>query len=368
MSSEGRRPRYVLKIGGKQTLPLGTQVVNNSHFQADTFDLKLEAWQQPDGFGIDFWDSAGDTQIEVLLGFLEDGDDTAAIPSNLKSLIIGNVDDVDIQADTGWISITGRDLTSRFIDNKVAQTWPDHTASQIVTDLCGQVGITPNVTATKIPTGKYGKDSYTALRRDVPMWDLITALAEAEGFDAFITGSTLYFGPPIADTSPPLAITVKRPTGNDSGINISTETLRLHRSLVLAKDIVVTVISYDQGKKTPIKAVAKRQGSQKAASTSFRTGKTSQNYTIRRPGLTQQQAQNLATKTLLDLSKHERTLELTAPVDGDLTSRTKATVSGTNTGFDTDYFIDTVTRSYSFGSHMMRATAKNHQVESQPDA
>lgn len=367
MSSVGRRPRLLVKVGGQVTKPLSAEVINNSHFQCDTFRIELEAWQQPDGFGIDYWDGAGDTQLEVVFGLLQDGDDANSDPSDPQSLIVGQVDDVDVQTDTGVITITGRDLTAKFIDNKVTQTWPDHTASQIVTDLAGQVGVTANVTATKTPVGKYANGAYAAQRRDIPMWDLITFLAEQEGFDAFMDGTSLYFGPPVADSNTPLTITVSRdPTTNE--VNVSTETLKLHRSLTLAKDIVVTVLSYDPGKKAPIKAVAKRQGSAKAASTSFRTGSTSQNYTIRRAGLTQAQAQKLAQSTLDDLSKHERTIEFTQPCDGDLTSRTKATVSGTNTGWDTGYFIDVVTRRYAFGSLTMSATAKNHQVESQPDA
>src|SRR5581483_8191756 len=295
-------------------------------------------------FGLAYWDGAGDTQVEILFGTLGADDDPGAIPSDLSSLLIGNVDDVDIHLDTGQLTISGRDLTARFIDNKIAKSWPDHTASQIVTDLCGMVGITPNVTSTKTAVGKYQNGAYAAQRRDIPMWDLITFLAEQEGFDAFVTASTLYFGPPLADSKTPLTVMVQPPSTGNPGVNISTETLKLHRSLTLAKDIAVTVISYDAGKKVPIKAVARRQGSNKAGSTSFRTGKTSQNYVIRRAGLTQQQAVDLAQKTLADLSKHERTVEIQAPPDGGVSSRTKLTISGTNTGFDTDYFVDTVTR------------------------
>lgn len=365
-TNQARRPRYVVKVNGQQTTPTTCQVINNSHFQADTFDLGLEAWQQPDGFGIDFWDGAGQVQIEVLLGFLQDADDPSVIPSDIQSLIIGNVDDVELDLETGLLKVTGRDLTSVFIDNKVAESWPDHTASQIVNDLCSQMGLTPQITSTSTPVGKYLNGAYAAQRHDIPMWDLITFLAQQEGFDAYVTGNTLYFGPP-QDQGPTYQLQVQRPTNAGGQLVLNTETLKLKRSLTLAKDITLTVLSYDAGKKAPIKAVAKRQGSAKAASTSFRTGSTSQNYTLRRAGLTQAQAQQLAQNTLDDLSKHERTIEFTAPPDNTTTSRSEAQLTGTNTGWDTMYFIDTVTRDYSFGRHTMKVTAKNHQVESQPD-
>lgn len=368
--STGRRPRGIVKINGKQTLPLKFHVLSNSHFQCDQFSFTLEAFQQPDGFGMEFWggDGAKGCQAEIFIGFLESGDDEDATPSNLQSLLLGQVDDVEVDMDGGEVHLAGRDLTALLIDTKISQTWPDHTASQIVTDLAGQAGLAPQVTATSTPTGSYSKGQYAALGRDVPMWDLITYLAEQEGFDAYVTGRTLYFGPPQADTdSSPLSLSYSR-DAQTGAINISSESLKLKRALTLAKDLTVTVLSYDRGKKTPIKAVAKRQGSAKSASTSFRQGSTSQNYTIRRAGLTQAQALQLAQKMLADLSDQERTIEAEIPTDdGTLTSRKKARVTGTDTSWDTDYFIDTITREFGFGEYRCTITGKNHQVESQPD-
>lgn len=364
MSDQGiaRRPRAFVKLNGKQTRVLSFRTVSNSHFQCDTFSFELQSWNNQDGFGLDFW--GGDTSsvmVDLQLGFLDDGDDVDAVPSQMDSLLTGEVDDVDVDPLTGIISVTGRDLTGRLIDNKVSETWPDRTASQIVTDLAGKAGLTPKVTATKIPVGKYAKGQYNALGRDVPIWDLISSLADAEGFDAYMKGSTLYFGPTQVDDGEAMTITVK----DGDIVEANVEDLKLKRSLTLAKDITVTVISYSPSKKTPIKAVAKRQGSAKSGSTSFRTGKTSQNYTIRKPGLTQQRAQDLAQKTLADLSRHERTISATLIADTSTQSRSKATVSGTNSGWDTDYFVDTVTRDYEGGDLSMTMTAKNHQIESQ---
>lgn len=364
--SSGRRPRGVVKIGGQSTLPLSFRVVNNSHFQCDTFSFSLEAFQQPDGFDLTYWGSAGGgTQAEVLIGFLQDGDDEDAMPSDLQSLVLGQIDDVSLDLDTGTVSLTGRDLTAMLIDTKVTQTWPDQTASQIVTKLAGIAGLIPQATATTLPTGKYSKGQYDALRRDVPMWDMITTLAEMEGFDAYVNGRTLYFGPAQADGDP-YVITYSRDQSSIA-VNTSAVDVKLKRSLTLAKDISVTVISYNRAKKTPIKAVAKRQGAAKSASTSFRQGSTSQNYTLRRTNLTQAQAQQLAEKTLADLSTHEKTFSAVIPDDdGTLTSRSKARISGTGTDWDTDYFIDTVTREFEFGQFDTTITAKNHQIESQP--
>lgn len=365
MSGQGtaRRPRGFVKLMGQLTPVLSFKVVSNSHFQCDTFEFVVEAFQQPDGFGLDFWGAAdtSDVMAEIMLGFVGADDDENATPP-LDSLLIGEVDDVDADPLTGIITLTGRDLTGRLIDNKVSQNWPDRTASQIVTDLAGKAGLTPQVTPTKTPVGRYAKGQYAQLGRETPIWDLVSVLADQEGFDAYVKGTTLYFGPSQVDSGALLAIqlsTSSRP------ITANVEDIKLRRSLTLAKDITVTVISYSPAKKTPIKAVARRQGAQKSASTSFRTGKTAQNYTIRKPGLTQQQASDLAEKTLSELSRHERTFSATLVADTSTQSRTKATISGTGTGWDTDYFVDTVTREFGDDQLSMSITAKNHQVESE---
>lgn len=367
-SSTARRPRGVVKISGQPAIPLSMHVVSNSHFQCDTFSFTMAAFEADGGFDLAFWGGlpAG-AQAELSIGFLQEGDDVRAVPSQLQQLIFGQIDDVSVDLGQGVVTLSGRDLTALLIDNKVAKLYANQTASQIVTDLAGQVGLSTDITATKTPLGQYSRSQYTECRHDAPMWDWITTLAEAEGFDAYVTGRTLYFGPPKADNSKPYEISFSRDqmTGTQ---NLSIEDLQLKKALTLAKDITVTVISYDRGKKIPIKAVAKRQGAAKAASTSFRQGSTSQNYTIRRPGLTQQQALQLAQKTLADLSLHERTFSGTLPDDdGTLTSRSKVNISGTDTDWDQSYFIDTVTREFNFGQFETTITAKNHQVESQPD-
>jgi phage protein D len=358
MTSEARRPRGFVKLNGQTVPVLSFRTVENAHFQCDTFQFEIGLW--PDGLEAWGGDSSG-IMAEVMLGFLQPGDTADAMPP-LDSLLIGEIDDVDADTIGGTVTLSGRDLTGRLIDSKVSETWPDRTASEIVTDLAGKAGLSPKVTATKVPVGKYAKDQYAALGRDVPIWDLISTLAQAEGFDAYVKGTTLYFGPAEADDGDPLEITLK----DGQPIEGNVLSLNLKRSLTLAKDITVMVISYSPRKKTPIKAVAKRQGAAKSASTSFRTGKTSQNYTIRKPGLTQQQADDLAKKTLKSLSEHERTFSANLIPDTTTRSRGKATISGTDSGWDTSYFVDTVTRDYSAsGGLSMTVTAKNHDVESQ---
>jgi hypothetical protein len=230
--------------------------------------------------------------------------------------------------------------------------------------LAGMVGLKPQVTATTTPVGEYSKDAYAAVSRETPLWDLITTYAKQEGFDAYVTGTTLYFGPPQADTDPnpfPIACSTD-PATNE--VNTSVETLNLKRSLTMAKDITVTVIAHSLKTGKPVKEIASRQGV-KSQKSSQSKSQSAQNYVIRRPNLSPQQALQLATKTLADLTIHERTFDATTWDDGTLNAKRKARISGTGTSFDTDYFLDKVIHTFGFGKMSVTLSGKNHPTETE---
>lgn len=362
--SKGRRPRGVVKIDGNNASFLSFSVDSSTHFNADKWRVELECWNQPEDFGIFFWDDAANVQVECLMGFLGQNDDVSALPSSPTSMILGQVDNVSVDPIRGCISLSGRDLTARLIDTKTTMKWPDAVASHIVTQLANQVGLTPQVTATNTPVGQYQDSAYSQNSRDVPMWDIITYLAQQEGFDAYVTGTTLYFGPPQADTdSNPIPVTVEVPT-DTLGISSNGTRVRLGRSLTLASDISVTILSHGV-KNGTIKATATRAGTKAAGSSAGKASATVQNYTIRRPNLTQDQAQTLANNTLADLTKHEKTMTVCMEGDPAVSVHRMLTLSGTGTAWDQKYYIQSIERNYEFGGPFdMEISAKNHPTQS----
>ena len=361
--SSARRPRGVLKINGQIVSFLSFDITNNTHFTADRWRAELDCWNQPDGFDITYWEAAQDVQVECLIGLLDDSQDVNDAPADPSSLIIGQVDNIDVDPIVGTISLSGRDLTAKLIDMKVVDKWPDQVASQIVTTLAGMAGLTPQVTKTDTPVGQYSDNAYASLSRGIPAWDTVIFLAQQEGFDAYVTGTTLYFGPPQADDDPnPIAIQIAR-NGNGSIVSNATR-IKFGRSLTLARDLSVTVISHGV-KSGTIKATATRSGTKATISSSSKGANNVQNYTIRRPNLTQAQAQQLANNTLADLTKFERTMDVSMEGDPTISVRRLLTVSGTNTGFDQSYHIQEIERSYGFGAKFdMHIKAKNHPTES----
>lgn len=361
--SSGRRPRCVLKIAGKIVSALSITIDSRTHFEADRFTVSLEPWSQPEGFGMAYWADAKDVQAELFGGFLLPGQDVSEVPGELTQQIVGQVDDVDIDPLDGTLHISGRDLSAKLIDSRTSEKFPDQTASQIVTKLATDAGLTPEVTDTSTPAGEYYNNSYAALGREIPVWDLMTFLAQQEGFDLYVSGSTLFFGPaPQNDET--LQIAVRRlPSGQ---IQSNARNLHLRRSLTLAKDLTVTVLSTNVMGGSPVRATARRQGV-KANTSSATTSPTSQNYTIRRPGLTEQQAQQAAESMLADLSLFERTMEATMEADTTLSVRQNVVLSGTDSSFDQTYYIDRISRKYKFGGGFeMTVSAKNHPTDSQP--
>lgn len=367
-ASSGRRPRGVVKINGVPVQFLRANVENKSHFSADTWRVTLEAWGQPEGYGMEYWADATDVQVEILFGDLAVGADVGAPAQNVTSLMLGQVDDVEIDPlDSDSLVISGRDLSAQMIDTKTTNKYPDHVASWIATTIARQFSLTPQVTATSTPVGQYYNGAYASLSRDIPTWDLLVFLAQQEGFDCYVRGNTLYFGPPQADADTnPTIITVAG--GKGAVVASNVERLRLHRSLTIAQDVAVTVLSHSVATGKSVKAVATRAGKKSANSSASKAAEKVQSYIVRRPGLSQEQAQQLANKILIDITKFERTFDASMEGDPTLTVQHRAVIQGTNTSFDQAYYIQQISRTLDFdGGFVMSFSGKNHSTESNPE-
>lgn len=359
-TSSARRPRGIVKINGQPVSFLRANVESKGHFSSDTWRVSLEAWNQPEGFGMAYWSDATDVQVEILFGFLDPSDDVSAQPTNITSLIIGQVDDVEINPlDSDSLVISGRDLSAQLIDAKTTNKYPDHVSSWIATTIANQFGLTPQVTPTTEPVGQYYKDAYSAIARDIPYWDLLVYLAEQEDFDLYVRGKTLYFGPPQAETDTnPIIINVNNT--NNNVIESNATGLRLHRSLTIAKDVIVTVLSHGVYAGKAIKSVTQRVGKGGSAN--------ALHYQYRRPNMTQAQAQNFANKKLVDITKFERTFDATMEGDPLLTVQNKAIIQGTQTSFDQPYYIQQISRTLDFeGGFVMSIQGKNVSTVASPE-
>jgi phage protein D len=347
-----RSPRPAVSVNGVP-LPaqavISVEVTNASHFTADTYRIDLAVGGLPAAFNPAYWSASANDQVSI--GVSLNGETP-------QPLILGQVDDIDYDLCQRTLTLTGRDLSAAFIDNKTAEKFQNQTSSQIAQTLAIRRGLDSSVTATTTLAGDYYEIDHTVLTQEQTEWDLLVYLAQQEGFDVWVSGTTLYFQPPPVTTNPPYLLLWSQP--GDGTFASNAVDIKLKRSETLAKDIDVAVRSWNQKQQRAFTVHAKRTGASSAA----RAGKT-QLYTFNRPNLTSDQAQKLANSILYDLTLHEMVLTASLPGDNALITRAMVKLVGTGTNWDQNYYPDTVHRRLSMADgYKMELRAKNHATES----
>jgi phage protein D len=359
-----RKPRARLKANGV-IIPAweDISVVNNpGHFVSDTFTATLPLYGLPSDMGLAWWSTQTDVEFEIAIGLADDSGNLGS----LSTVIIGIVDQVDVDPMKGRISITGRDYTGALIESSTTDIYLNQTASEAAKQIAAAHGLQAEITDTTSPIGRaYGDPNATArLTRRENEWDFLTGLAEQEGFRVFMKGKTLYFGPPpTPDTSNPFAIKAQVDTQSGSVVSNATS-LSLQRSLTLARDVDVYVMSADRNTGGSVEghahAVNPLRGSRNGAKV------TAQNYQFIVPNLAQDQAQQLAEAKLRQITQQERVITATLPGDPTLTGDTVIKLTGTGTDFDQLYYLDRLQHALSFRrGYAMTIRAKNHSTYSQ---
>jgi len=279
---------------------------------------------------------------EILVGLALPGLPAAA--ATWQSLMTGPVDAITLDMTGGTAHLTGRDFTSLFIDTLSAETFSNNTSSEIVQTLALRHGLTPVVTATTTPIGRYyqeGHDLSTLhqFSKSVTEWDLLSGLAEREGFDVYVQNSSLCFAPPAPDGLP--TVWQWMPGG---GAASTLTALQMERSLALARDIVVTVQSWNSRQAQMITQTVRSSAQGAVSASGAARAATATTYALVRPNLTPQQAMTLAVQTLSDLSRHERVITAVMPGELDLAPRSLVLLQGTSSEFDQTYAVDEITR------------------------
>jgi phage protein D len=315
------------------------EVIANNHFAADRFSATIALGADPLA-AAPFW--ASTQSIFVDLQFSLDA-------LSFSSVIQGLVDAVTLDAATGIVRLQGRDLTAAMIETRTQEAFANRTSSEIVTLIANRHGLTPIVTETFTPVGRYYESEHDRITldqfsRSTTEWDLLVFLARQEGFDLFVQGTFLFFQP----TVPQSQVFVVQPT--------DLMDLRLRRSLTLARDVEVTVKSWNSRQSSAFSQTARATGSGIASA----SGGPPQRYVYVQPNLTADQALKFAQRKLAEITAHERVLEARMPGELSLTPRSQIALDGTGTDFDQLYYIDVIERSLRLDAGFsQRIRAKN---------
>jgi hypothetical protein len=241
-----RAPRLQILANG---IPLQgvveVDVMANNHYAADRFRAVLALGQDSSATSA-FWSSQSDILVDAQ--FSLDGGVT------FVSLVQGLVDTIAIDVMAGSLVLEGRDLTAALIESRTQETFANRTSSEIATILAQRHNLVAAVTPTTTPVGRYYQNEHDRVTlnqfsRSMTEWDLLIFLAGQEGFDVFISGNTLCFQPTASGTTIPYTVTPA-----------NLQDLRLERSLTLARDIEVTVKSWNSRQQSAFSQTVRASG------------------------------------------------------------------------------------------------------------
>jgi phage protein D len=364
-----RHPRGVAIINGQVVTGLVSfEVDQNSYYQADTFRATIALSAQPAATNLAWWASQSSLILELFAGFPADPDNYTK--ADLSSLILGNVDDIEIDPIADEITLSGRDFTGQFIDAQTSEKFPNLTASAIVAKLAERHGLQSKVTPTTTKVGTFYTVEKASLTQRQSEWDMLTYLAQQEQYSVFVRGKTVYFQPKAQPSDSPYVIQWQAPTSDRAYPVLNSMMMNFSRNMTLAKDIIVIYASsnHKSKKNFSVKVTATHNKNTVLSGAAQPVG-TAQTYYRYKPGLTKQDLLTRAQALLHELSRHEIKMHVKMPADNILTTENIIKVVGTGTAFDQVYFPDSIVRSFGWDSgYTMTVNAKNHGVESEVSA
>ncbi|CAN7329816.1 hypothetical protein LJR084_001929 [Variovorax sp. LjRoot84] len=364
--SSATAPRVAVFANGERLAGVDSfEVDNNTFYHADTFRLTLCLSEQAANRDWNWWSLQTEIEIEIMSGYPQDPADVRR--EDLTSLLVGFVDDIEIDPIADEIVMAGRDLTARFIDTKTIEKYQNLTASQVATKLALEHGLTPVVTETQGTVGSYYQIDHVAMQDDRPQWDVLTYLANVTGSVVYVKGRELHFEPkPDPAVETPYVLRWQPPNADSASPVFNAMKLTVQRNLTVARDIKVTVRSWNQKQKKGFTVTANRvKVRNKTTSKVVRPVGPPQQYSYFFPNMTPDEAQKKANQLLKDISEHEVNLNADIPGDPEVAQATVLRLEGTGTAFDQLYFPASVVHSYNDGTGYRTAIrAKNSSPES----
>jgi phage protein D len=363
--SSARQPRGQVSINSTPVPFESFEVDNNTFYVGDTFRVDIPANSLPTGMNAIDLSYTDYMIVEILAGFPKSP--SGYSNAGLDQLIYGQVDDISYDISRGLITLAGRDLTSRFIDNKTTEKFTNQKSSDIANTLAARRNLNPIVTSTSTIVGKFYEVEHARLTKEMSEWDLLNYLAQEEGFVVYVKGNNLIFGPLPQTSQTPYGIQFNQQFYNTNIPTSNIIDLKLSRNLTLANDVVVIVRSWNQKKAAAftVTATATHNKNNVIKGAPQPTGEA-QTYTYTFPNLDKEQATQKAQQLLQSISQHELRIRATMPADNVLNKTSTIQLSGTGTQWDQIYYPDSILREMKYnGGYTMVVEAKNHSPVSQ---
>ena len=288
------------------------ELFQNGSFSADRFVVSM-AFAGPEGAS--YYAGLSTALISISIT------DSGVAPGAGSNLIVGQIDNVEVDFGARIATLSGRDLSARLIDAEVNQSFANQTASDIATSFALAAGLTANSVPTQTPVGQYYELSYTRTAlglhtRSATQWDLLAALAEIEAYTLSVTAMTLNFVPFPAAIEPV--------------------------TLTYGKDLVS--LSIDRAASLSNAQVMVRSWNTRLKTAHVSSQGTGMSTTLIRPNLMPDQVSNIASAKQAELAGQTCCLRATMPGETNLVPQTWINLQGTSTSFDRNYLVQAVER------------------------
>lgn len=344
MPSQTRSPRAQIVIDGNPVALAELTVNVSRHARSDTFSGSTAL--QATGQGLGYWASVG--PVECIVQAANDAGE------GFVTLLKGVLDTVEVRADAregAKIHFSGRDNSAKLIDGKLTAKHMNKKASDIVKELAQKFGLQAEVDDTGDNAGKIHTQDTAHLVDNDTAWNTIARLADREGAFLYFKDNTIYFKLPGSDNaggSYPIRFV---PPSYDSIADGNILAIQLTQNVHLNKGVKQTVRSWHTRKEKNIEAKKDAQSGGQGQPLEF---------VDHIPGLTDDQADKIATKKQLERQRHEMKIEVVLPGDVNFDARMMIALSGTGSAWDQEYHCNTCTHQFStYNGYTMRISAQN---------
>lgn len=319
-SSDVRKPRAYLVIGGASLLCLSAHATRSRTRKSDTFEAEISlSYAAQFGFDVSWWASQGAIEADSVWS---DGNTT-------KTVISGRVDSVRIDLVERIVHVSGRDASSKLSEKRRSKKYNNQKASDIVSEIAGDYGLTPVIETSEDDAGKQYQQDTAHLVLNKTDFETLSDLAEREGAYWYVDGNELHFVP--KESGGNVYPLIYRPPSAASYMAANFMRVRLSRNLRASQTAKVTVKSHH----------AKDDKDYEYTATSGGDGDGTLEYVHEIPMLNQKQVEKVAKSKLADVIRHELQVEVEEmPGDLSLEPEFKLSLSGTGSLFDQEYDID----------------------------
>ena len=334
-----RRPRVRLIINGTPVSGCrSAEIVSRRGSQAASFRVQASFNEIARTLG-QGWIDQETLNVEIDFGFLPLGATEGDL--DWTPMITGGVDRAGLDQVSGLVSIEGRDHAARLIDMPLQDAYLNHTSSELATTLAGACGLSADVDATSGLVGQYyqiqhTKAAFGAFSRHANGWDLLAELASLEGYDLWVDGTILHFKQAADQGSDTFDITYVAPEAGSASPTLSISDLIMERMVGLSGPIQVTVASWNSRQRRQVNSVFPTSADA-----------TAKQFLVLKPNLLADQADVLAQTTYSQLRAHQRVIRGVMAGELELTTRNRARLVGTGTGWDGTYTLDQIERQMS---------------------